>query len=47
MLPNLPQMVIAFYSALKLGAIVVNTNPVHLARSSSSLRMPVRKPSCC
>lgn len=32
MLPNLPQMVIAFYGALKLGAIVVNTNPTYTAR---------------
>jgi long-chain acyl-CoA synthetase len=27
MLPNVPQFVIAFYGTLKLGAIVVNTNP--------------------
>lgn len=32
MLPNLPQYVIAFYGALKLGAIVVNTNPTYTAR---------------
>lgn len=32
MLPNLPQMVIAFYGTLKLGAIVVNTNPTYTAR---------------
>ena len=32
MLPNLPQFVIAFYGALKLGAIVVNTNPTYTAR---------------
>ncbi len=32
MLPNLPQMVIAFYGALKLGAIVVNTNPTYTSR---------------
>ena len=33
MLPNLPQFVIAFYGAIKLGAIVVNTNPhVHGSR---------------
>lgn len=29
MLPNLPQFVISFYGALKLGAIVVNTNPTY------------------
>ncbi len=29
MLPNLPQFVIAFTAALKLGAIVVNTNPLY------------------
>ena len=32
MLPNLPQFVIGFYGALKLGAIVVNTNPTYTAR---------------
>jgi long-chain acyl-CoA synthetase len=32
MLPNLPQMVIAFYGALKIGAIVVNTNPTYTSR---------------
>lgn len=32
MLPNLPQMVIAFYGTLKLGAIVVNTNPTYTSR---------------
>jgi long-chain acyl-CoA synthetase len=32
MLPNLPQFVIGFYGALKLGAVVVNTNPVYTAR---------------
>ena len=32
MLPNLPQFVIAFFGALKLGAIVVNTNPTYTAR---------------
>ena len=32
MLPNLPQFVISFYGALKLGAIVVNTNPTYTAR---------------
>jgi long-chain acyl-CoA synthetase len=29
MLPNLPQFVIAFYGAEKIGAIVVNTNPTY------------------
>jgi long-chain acyl-CoA synthetase len=32
MLPNLPQFIISFYGALKLGAIVVNTNPTYTAR---------------
>jgi long-chain acyl-CoA synthetase len=32
MLPNLPQFIIAFYGALKLGAVVVNTNPTYTAR---------------
>ena len=32
MLPNLPQFVIAFYGILKLGAIVVNTNPQYTSR---------------
>jgi long-chain acyl-CoA synthetase len=32
LLPNLPQFVIAFYGALKLGAIVVNTNPTYTGR---------------
>ena len=32
MLPNLPQFVIGFYGALKLGAIVVNTNPTYTTR---------------
>jgi long-chain acyl-CoA synthetase len=31
MLPNLPQFIIAFYGTLKLGAIVVNTNPTYTA----------------
>lgn len=30
-LPNLPQFVIAFYGAMQLGAIVVNTNPLYTA----------------
>lgn len=29
MLPNLPQYAVAFYAALKLGAIIVNTNPLY------------------
>ena len=32
MLPNLPQCVIAFYGALKAGAIVVPTNPLYVER---------------
>jgi long-chain acyl-CoA synthetase len=32
MLPNLPQFVIGFYGALKIGAIVVNTNPQYTGR---------------
>lgn len=32
MLPNLPQYVIAFYGAMKIGAIVVNTNPTYTSR---------------
>jgi len=32
MLPNLPQFVIAFYGAMRVGAIVVNTNPTYTAR---------------
>jgi long-chain acyl-CoA synthetase len=32
MLPNLPQFVIAFFGILKLGAIVVNTNPQYTSR---------------
>ena len=31
-LPNCPQYVIALYGALRLGAIVVNTNPTYVAR---------------
>jgi len=31
-LPNLPQFVIGFYGTMKLGAIVVNTNPTYTAR---------------
>ena len=32
MLPNLPQFVISFYGAARLGAIVVNTNPTYTGR---------------
>ncbi len=32
MLPNLPQFVIAFYGALRAGAVVVNTNPTYTPR---------------
>src|SRR5512140_575353 len=32
MLPNCPQLVIAIYGVLRLGAIVVNTNPMYVAR---------------
>jgi long-chain acyl-CoA synthetase len=32
MLPNSPHFIIAFFAAMKLGAIVVNTNPTHTAR---------------
>jgi len=32
MLPNLPQFLIAFFGTLKLGAIVVNTNPTYTSR---------------
>jgi long-chain acyl-CoA synthetase len=31
-LPNLPQAVIAFYGATRLGAVVVNTNPLYTGR---------------
>jgi long-chain acyl-CoA synthetase len=31
-LPNLPQMVIAFFATLRLGAQVVNTNPLYVER---------------
>jgi len=32
MLPNLPQFVISFYGAARLGAIIVNTNPAYTGR---------------
>lgn len=32
MLPNLPQFVIGFYGAARLGAIIVNTNPTYTPR---------------
>jgi hypothetical protein len=31
MLPNIPQMIIGYYGALKLGAIVMPTNPLYLS----------------
>jgi long-chain acyl-CoA synthetase len=31
-LPTLPQMVIAYYATLRLGAVVVNTNPLYVER---------------
>ncbi len=32
MLPNCPQTVIAYYGALRIGAVVVNTNPLYVER---------------
>ena len=32
MLPNCPQLVIAFYGALRIGAVPVNTNPMYVSR---------------
>ncbi len=32
MLPNCPQFVVAFYGALRIGAIPVNTNPMYVSR---------------
>ncbi len=32
MLPNIPQCVVAYYGALKMGAVVVMTNPLYLDR---------------
>ncbi len=32
MMPNLPQFVISFYGAARLGAIIVNTNPTYTSR---------------
>ena len=32
MLPNCPQMVVAFYGALRIGAVPVNTNPMYVSR---------------
>jgi long-chain acyl-CoA synthetase len=32
MLPNLPQFVISFFGAAKIGAIIVNTNPTYTSR---------------
>ncbi len=36
MLPNLPQFVISFYGAARLGAIIVNTNPTYTAREMAN-----------
>lgn len=36
-LPNIPQFVIAFYAALRLGAIVVQTNPMYTERELKEL----------
>jgi len=36
-LPNIPQFVIAFYGALRLGAIVVQTNPMYTERELKEL----------
>ncbi len=48
MLPNTPQFVIAFYGALRAGAIVVPTNPTYTPRSwNASLLTPVSRPWCC
>ena len=32
MLPNCPQLVVAFYGAMRIGAIPVNTNPMYVSR---------------
>jgi long-chain acyl-CoA synthetase len=32
MLPNCPQLVVAFYGAMRIGAVPVNTNPMYVAR---------------
>src|SRR5688500_17559574 len=32
MLPNCPQFIVAFFAAVRLGAIVVNTNPTYTGR---------------
>ena len=37
MLPNIPQMVIAYFGVLKAGAIVVNTNPTYPAHELEPL----------
>jgi long-chain acyl-CoA synthetase len=37
MLPNCPQQVVAMYGALRLGAVVVNTNPMYVARELREL----------
>jgi long-chain acyl-CoA synthetase len=36
-LPNIPQFVIAFYAALRLGAIIVQTNPMYTERELKEL----------
>ena len=36
-LPNIPQFIIAFYGALRLGAIVVQTNPMYTERELKEL----------
>lgn len=51
MLPNCPQMVIAYYGSLLAGAVVVMTNPLYMEENwSISLMMPGRRlssPSIC
>ena len=37
MLPNIPQLVIAYFGVLKAGAIVVNTNPTYPAHELAPL----------
>ncbi|HMO58017.1 MAG TPA: AMP-binding protein, partial [Roseiflexaceae bacterium] len=32
MLPNSPHFVIAFFAAMKIGAVIVNNNPTYTAR---------------
>jgi long-chain acyl-CoA synthetase len=48
MLPNLPQFVIAFFGTLKLGAIVVNTNPTYTsAEIQHQFADAVQRPWSC